>query len=268
MLPSLRSGAQEHRDRLAESLKTGMTADIRKLSKEDIKQYEEWLGDEALLLRQAVHQVEDDEKIAEIMKIEDDQEKIHAFLGGTLPPIHIYRTSFEINFDSVILEDDFPPATWKTIQNVVTSLKKRYAEAIATGTVDDRRPLDPVRRLWFQQVVDRFDEEEHPEHISEEFTETECNVFGHVCPVFFAAEAMTETSEPRRMGRRPIPFATMMRIVRRDDYRCQHCKKKLRDYEVEFDHIIPVSKGGSSEEHNLRLTCFKCNRDKRDDYVP
>jgi 5-methylcytosine-specific restriction endonuclease McrA len=70
------------------------------------------------------------------------------------------------------------------------------------------------------------------------------------------------------MGRRPIPFATMMRIVRRDDYRCQHCKKKLRDDEVEFDHIIPVSKGGSSEEHNLRLTCFKCNRDKSDDYVP
>jgi len=92
--------------------------------------------------------------------------------------------------------------------------------------------------------------------------------FGHICPVFFAAEGMTETQEERRIGRHQPSFETMMRIVRRDDYRCQHCKEKLRDDEVEFDHIIPVSKGGSSEEHNLRLTCFECNRDKSDHYEP
>jgi len=40
--------------------------------------------------------------------------------------------------------------------------------------------------------------------------------------------------------------------------------KHLLDNEVEFDHIIPVSKGGSSEESNIRLTCFDCNRDKND----
>jgi 5-methylcytosine-specific restriction endonuclease McrA len=79
---------------------------------------------------------------------------------------------------------------------------------------------------------------------------------------------MTETGEERRMGRRRLSFAKMMRIVRRDDYRCQHCQKQLQDNEVEFDHIIPVSKGGSSEEHNIRLTCFDCNRDKSDDYIP
>ncbi len=79
---------------------------------------------------------------------------------------------------------------------------------------------------------------------------------------------MTETEEERRIGRGHLGFAKMMRIVRRDDYRCQHCQKKLQDNEVEFDHIIPVSKGGSSEEHNIRLTCFDCNRDKSDEYVP
>ena len=228
--------------------------------------YKEWVSDEGLLIRQALHQIATDERMAEIGKIEDDQEKISAFLGGTLPPIHIYRTPFEIDYDKDISEDDFSPANWKKFKMHRDS-KTKYTDAIATGIVDDRRPLEPVRRLWFQQVVDRFDSDEHPNFISEEFWETECNVFGHMS-VFFAAEAITETSEPRRMGRRPIPFSTMMRIVRRDDYRCQHCKKKLRDDEVEFDHIIPISKGGSSEEHNLRLTCFKCNRDKKDDYVP
>ena len=105
--------------------------------------------------------------------------------------------------------------------------------------------------------MDEFRAENYPDAIPERFTEAECNVFGHICPVFFTAEAMTETQEERRVGRRHLNFTTMMGIVRRDDYRCQHCQKQLRDTEVEFDHIIPVSKGGSSEEHNLRLTCFE-----------
>ena len=99
------------------------------------------------------------------------------------------------------------------------------------------------------------------------FSDGECNIFGHICPVFFAAEEITETNTERRRGRY-ISFAVKMRVVRRDNHTCQHCGTHLRDDEVEFDHIIPISKGGSSEEHNIRLTCFKCNRDKSDEYMP
>jgi 5-methylcytosine-specific restriction endonuclease McrA len=74
---------------------------------------------------------------------------------------------------------------------------------------------------------------------------------------------MTETAETRRRGRY-IPFKTKMRVVRRDNYTCQHCGRHLRDDEVEFDHKIPIARGGSSEEQNVRLTCFDCNRDKSD----
>jgi 5-methylcytosine-specific restriction endonuclease McrA len=81
--------------------------------------------------------------------------------------------------------------------------------------------------------------------------------------VFFAAEALTETEEKWRRGRH-ISFKTKVRVVRRDNHTFQHCGVHLRDDEVEFDHIIPISKGGSSEEHNIRLTCFDCNRDKSD----
>ncbi|WP_407174586.1 HNH endonuclease [Bradyrhizobium sp. STM 3562] len=55
---------------------------------------------------------------------------------------------------------------------------------------------------------------------------------------------------------------------RQDVHACQHCGRHLKDGEVEFDHIIPIAKVGSSEEHNIRLTCFDCNRDKSDEYVP
>ncbi|MBR5502670.1 MAG: HNH endonuclease, partial [Oscillospiraceae bacterium] len=31
---------------------------------------------------------------------------------------------------------------------------------------------------------------------------------------------------------------------------------------LEIDHIIPVSKGGVTEEGNLQTLCWKCNRAK------
>jgi 5-methylcytosine-specific restriction endonuclease McrA len=57
-------------------------------------------------------------------------------------------------------------------------------------------------------------------------------------------------------------------VVRRDNNQCQNCGQVLKDNEIEFDHIIPVSKGGSSEEQNVRVSCFDCNRSKSDKYQP
>ncbi len=41
---------------------------------------------------------------------------------------------------------------------------------------------------------------------------------------------------------------------------CASCES---DESVEFDHIVPVSKGGTSDADNLRLLCRPCNRRKR-----
>ena len=65
-----------------------------------------------------------------------------------------------------------------------------------------------------------------------------CHIFGHYCPAFFMSESFTETSD------------------------LQECGRLLREHELEFDHIIPRALGGTSEEHNIRLTCLKCNRKK------
>jgi HNH endonuclease len=90
-----------------------------------------------------------------------------------------------------------------------------------------------------------------------------CNVFGHICPVFFMAEPFTETKEGRRIGR-SIPRDIMLKVVRRDGQICQICNNPVRDDDVEFDHIIPFSKGGPMTAENLRLVCRPCNREKTD----
>lgn len=131
------------------------------------------------------------------------------------------------------------------------------------GVTPDGVALTAERRRHFERMLKEFRPEDHPEVIPDEIASMACTVFGHICPVVFSAESFTETSTIRRTGRY-IPFQTKIRVVRRDNYTCQHCGIHLKDDEVEFDHVIPVARGGSSEEHNIRLTCFDCNRDKSD----
>lgn len=51
-------------------------------------------------------------------------------------------------------------------------------------------------------------------------------------------------------------------VFKRDDFTCAYCGE--RGGRLECDHVIPVSRGGSSEPSNLTTACFACNRSKRD----
>jgi len=95
--------------------------------------------------------------------------------------------------------------------------------------------------------------------LKSENDEKSCRIFGHDCPVFYVAEPLTETKELRKITRH-IPRVTQFRVMKRENQICQVCKKSVIDEDIEFDHIIPWSKGGSSDEANIRLLCSECNR--------
>ena len=123
-------------------------------------------------------------------------------------------------------------------------------------------PLDVLRRKIFAETIEKgFDEIECVQKVSRFETEASCIEFGHLCPAFFVSETITETSRGRNR-RRSIPHATIIRVARRDNNTCQMCGKILLDREIEIDHIIPYSRGGTSDESNLRVTCIECNRRK------
>jgi hypothetical protein len=64
--------------------------------------------------------------------------------------------------------------------------------------------------------------------------------------------------------RRPAPAEwaeTRMRIFERDDFTCQYCKE--RGSTLECDHVMPISRGGSSDDDNLVTACKPCNQSKR-----
>ena len=56
-------------------------------------------------------------------------------------------------------------------------------------------------------------------------------------------------------------------IKKRDNFTCCNCGNstyKEPNLLLEIDHIIPVAKGGCTEENNLQTLCWKCNRAKSD----
>ncbi len=59
--------------------------------------------------------------------------------------------------------------------------------------------------------------------------------------------------------REAIPEAVRSEIWRRDGGRCAQCGSQQN---IEFDHIIPVSRGGATSVRNLQLLCKQCNRQK------
>lgn len=86
-----------------------------------------------------------------------------------------------------------------------------------------------------------------------------CRIFGHDCPVFHVAEPLTETKELRRISRN-IPRPVQFRVMKRENQICSVCSSNVQDQDAHFDHIIPFSKGGSSDESNVRLLCDACNQ--------
>lgn len=61
------------------------------------------------------------------------------------------------------------------------------------------------------------------------------------------------------VSRRPIPADVRREVWRRDEGRCSRCGSRER---LEYDHIIPVARGGSNTVRNIELLCETCNRTK------
>lgn len=56
-----------------------------------------------------------------------------------------------------------------------------------------------------------------------------------------------------------MPESVRHEVWRRDNGRCVNCGSNEN---LEFDHIIPISKGGANTTRNLQLLCEPCNRKK------
>lgn len=206
-----------------------------------------------------------DPVIKRALGFEADADDSHVMKVWKAASTRVCKPCWELKYcpyGPLVEQSPLLPAT----RDIATKHNEYLQECLSRGTYgrgEHEKPLDPARKEEFEERVANFDPANYPESIPTAIADMQCRVFGHICPVVFAAEGFTETTEARRTGRY-IPTPVKMRVARRDNYTCQEpgCGKVLRDFDIEFDHIIPVSKGGSSEEQNVRVTCFEHNRSK------
>ena len=71
--------------------------------------------------------------------------------------------------------------------------------------------------------------------------------------------------ESERSARVHVPDSVRIAVFVRDGGRCRRCRSVTN---LELDHLIPASKGGSSDESNLQTLCRRCNRRKWKKLVP
>ena len=63
-------------------------------------------------------------------------------------------------------------------------------------------------------------------------------------------------------GRRMKASSKRSRILARDRNRCQYCGIRGGLFDLTLDHILPVSRGGTTSPENLVAACFACNQRK------
>lgn len=81
---------------------------------------------------------------------------------------------------------------------------------------------------------------------------------------FCQKEDNKKTEEYRRKAERAkMSDSLRYDVLRHDNFQCRLCGRSKRDGVIlEVDHIIPVSKGGTSVFENLQTLCRECNRGK------
>lgn len=66
-------------------------------------------------------------------------------------------------------------------------------------------------------------------------------------------------NEDEKITDRYVSKITSLAVWKRDLGKCVQCGSQEK---LEYDHVIPVSKGGSNTERNIQILCEKCNRMK------
>ena len=103
--------------------------------------------------------------------------------------------------------------------------------------------------------------------IYKEITEWYKNAYDKRCYIPYDGIKPTRPRAPSKGDyvsdgkRKPIPQDVKDKVWNRDNGKCIQCGSNEN---LEFDHIIPLSKGGANTYRNIQLLCEHCNRSKSD----
>jgi hypothetical protein len=75
------------------------------------------------------------------------------------------------------------------------------------------------------------------------------------------AHSLMRAEEAGRPTRVAIPSEIRRAVFERDGGKCVECGS---NFDLQYDHVLPVALGGATTVENLQLLCADCNRRKSD----
>ena len=118
----------------------------------------------------------------------------------------------------------------------------KYQEHINSGEI----PYNFISAIFHNRIKNIIREEKRKEYMAKKAQKAEQEKREEQ----ELLQAIQETS-------RHIPSSIREKVWERDKGMCVLCGSKK---ELEFDHILPFSKGGAHSVKNIRLLCQRCNR--------
>ncbi|NHZ86506.1 MAG: hypothetical protein GWP19_11610 [Planctomycetia bacterium] len=139
----------------------------------------------------------------------------------------------------------------------------------STGTGVNVECLSCHKKTWFKNKIDDnsfyFQWEKEFQLIKDKADNIgfKRNTFGYDNRILEALSAplITKIYNKKSLNERhSIPKLVKQEVWQRDNGKCVKCKSKEN---LEYDHVIPVSKGGANTVRNIQLLCESCNRSKQ-----
>lgn len=155
------------------------------------------------------------------------------------------------------------------------AIKVAGLEATIERNISDEMLFQNLERIW--RTLDRqpfYGEIQKPfSHYDKRAYFNRFGSWTEACKAFiFFKKNDLEFAESLRKNSavkpRSISGKMRLRIFKRDNYACLICGKSPATQHgtiLHLDHIVPVSKGGDSDDKNLRTLCNKCNLGRGND---
>jgi hypothetical protein len=143
----------------------------------------------------------------------------------------------------------------------INSLNKIYEKYIELLSESEKQPVK-----FSQWVYKGFSYEVHGNYSKDEIRLLILEDFDKERRMFEKLRAKFDdnSSENLTYERSRIPEKVRIEVWRRDGGKCARCGSREK---LEYDHIVPISKGGSNTARNIELLCEKCNRSKSNNVV-
>lgn len=159
--------------------------------------------------------------------------------------------------------------SWKFRKQVIEKANNDYAQICQKYEIEKKLQFEKINKLLETQkyyifegniyLIEKIESLEHIELIIKQHVIKENKKWNNIKKEIDFFEKYEKINKYSR--REPIPEEVRHEVWRRDQGKCIKCGSSEK---LEFDHIIPFSKGGSDSARNIQLLCERCNREKTD----